>query len=134
MKVIPSLPTEFAVLEDHLDWALPTETLRRQKRESSTLAEITEFYEAMLPRTQEIIAYFAAQEAACGGAGNIGRNDQTLFTLMLGFLEASLSVEVHKSPSVPDGMPGDLWKPEHESPGWRSKPAIKLFPKAGALA
>jgi len=127
-----ALPAQFAALENYLDWALPTETLRRQKRESSTLAEISEFYEAMLPRAQEIVAYFDAQEAAAGGADKVDKDTKTLFTLMLGFLDASLSVEVHKSPVVPDGMPGDLWKPEHETAGWCNKPTVKLFPKQAA--
>ena len=128
------LPAPFAELEHHLDWALPTETLRRQKRERCTLPEITAFYEAMLSRTSEIVAYFNAQEAACGGADKIDQETQTLFTLMLAFLDASLSVEIHKSPTVPDGMAGDLWKPEHETAGWQKKPKIKLFPRAATLS
>ena len=132
MRTEVTLPAPFADLEDYLDWALPTETLRRQKRESCSLPEITEFYEAMLPRTSEIVAYFNTQEAACGGADKIDQKTKTLFTLMLAFLDASLSVEVHKSPTVPDGMAGDLWKPEHETAGWQKKPKIKLFPKVVA--
>lgn len=124
-----ALPAQFAALETYLDWALPTETLRRQKREASTLEEISDFYQAVLPRAQEIVAYFNAQEAAAGDADQVDQDTKTLFTLMLGFLDASLSVEVHKSPVVPDGMPGDQWKPEHETPGWRNKPQVKLFPK-----
>jgi hypothetical protein len=124
-----ALPAQFAALANYLDWALPTETLRRQKREASTLEEIFGFYEAMLPRAQEIVAYFNAQEAAAGDADQVDQDTKTLFTLMLGFLDASLSVEVHKSPVVPDGMPGDQWKPEHETPGWRNKPRVKLLPK-----
>ena len=132
MRTEVTLPAPFADLEDYLDWALPTETLRRQKRESCSLPEITEFYEAMLPRTSEIVSYFNTQEAACGGADKIDQKTKTLFTLMLAFLDASLSVEVHKSPTVPDGMAGDLWKPEHETAGWQKKPKIKLFPKVVA--
>ena len=124
-----ALPAQFVALEDYLDWALPTETLRRQKREASTLEEINQFYDAMLQRSREIVDYFDAHEADVGGADKINLNTKTLFNLMLGFLDASLSVEVHKSPVVPDGMPGDLWKPEHETAGWRNKPPIKLFPK-----
>ena len=126
------LPASFANLEPFLNWALPTETQRRQKRESCSLAEINEFYQAMLPRTSEIVSYFNKQEAACGGADNVDKNTKTLFTLMLAFLDASLSVEIHKSPTVPNGMAGDLWKPEHETAGWQKKPNVKLFPKAAA--
>ncbi len=133
MKKELTLPASFAELVEHLDWALPTETLRRQKRESSTFQEITTFYEAVLPRTSAIISHFNAEEAACGGADNVNEETRTLFTLMLAFLDASLSVEVHKSPTVPDGMAGDLWKPEHETAGWQKKPKIKLFSSAPTL-
>lgn len=129
VKTRIALPQAFSELEDFLEWALPSETLRRQKRETSSMEEITEFYDAMLARTQQIVAHLTAAEAACGGADKVDRETKTLFHLMLAFLDASLSVEVHKSPVVPDGMAGDLWKPEHETAGWKNKPAIRLFPK-----
>jgi hypothetical protein len=135
MKPGTTLPLAFKDLEIHLDWALPSETLRRQNRESRSLEEIREFYDAVLPRTQAIMDHFRAAEIASGGSDKVDRETRTLFTLMLAFSCASLSVELHKSPIVPDGMPGDIWKPEHETPGWKNKPKFRLFPKeASALA
>ncbi|HVZ16910.1 MAG TPA: hypothetical protein VG897_07330 [Terriglobales bacterium] len=132
MKTVKTLPAPFRDLEVFLDWALPSETLRRQKREASTMEEIQEFYDAMLPRAEAILSYFGEAEAKFGGADNVDEETKLLFTLMLAFSDASLSVEVHKDPIVPMGMPGDIWKPEHETPGWKNKPKIKLFPKAPA--
>jgi hypothetical protein len=132
MKHGTTLPPGFRDLEAYLDWALPTETLRRQNRESRSLEDIREFYDAMLPRTAAIMDHFRAAERASGGADKVDRETRTLFTLMLAFSCASLSVELHKSPIVPDGMPGDIWKPEHETQGWKHKPKFKLFPREAA--
>jgi hypothetical protein len=127
MKLAKSLPKAFTDLEPFLDWALPSETRRRQHRESREFEEITEFYDAVLPRASAVFDFFRTAEAAAGGADKVDLETRTLFTLMLAFSEASLSVEMHKSPTVPDGMPGDIWKPEHETPGWKNKPKIKLM-------
>jgi hypothetical protein len=123
------LPGAFADLESYLDWALPSETQRRQRREASTMEEIRRFYDAMLPRLPAVLEHFKAAEAQSGGPDKVDDPTKHLFTLMLAFAEASLSIEVHRSPIVPDGIPGDMWKPEHETPGWKRKPAVKLFPK-----
>lgn len=134
MKGKKSLPVEFGDLEGFLDWVLPTETLRRQKREACSMEEITEFYDAVLPRAARIFDHFRAAETQAGGADKVDSETRTLFTLMLAFSDASLSVEVHKSPIVPDGMPGDIWKPEHETAGWKKKPRSILAPRPVASA
>lgn len=134
MKSKASLPAAFRSLDDFLDWALPTETLRRQHRESLSFEEIREFYDAVLPQVPAIFDHFRMTELASGGADQVDKETKTLFTLMLAFACASLSVELHKSPIVPDGMPGDIWKPEHETVGWKNKPKFKLFPRAAAAA
>ncbi|MGE3745300.1 MAG: hypothetical protein AB7G25_06265 [Sphingomonadaceae bacterium] len=126
------MPEPFQDLGGFLDWALPTETLRRQKRESSTMEEIREFYDAVLPKVQAIMDHFRAAETESGGPDKVDDDSKTLFTLMLAFACASLSVELHKSPVVPDGMPGDIWKPEHETAGWQKKPAIRLSQRDSA--
>lgn len=134
MKTKKSLPAQFQELEEFLDWALPSETQRRQKRESCTMEEIREFYDAVLPNAPAIMDHLRAAEAASGGADRVDRETRMLFTLMLSFSDASLSVEMHKSPIVPDGMPGDIWKPEHETVGWQKKPKIRLLPRVPVTA
>jgi len=133
MKLVKSLPPMFAELEPFLDWVLPSESERRRYRESLEMDEITEFYDAMLKRAPEILDHFRAAETEAGGPDLVDASTRTLFTLMLSFSEASLSVEMHRSPTVPDGMPGDIWKPEHETPGWKNKPKIKLVPRVTDL-
>ena len=133
MSLAKTLPAPFKELERFLDWALPSETLRLRKRESLPLEDIREFYDAVLPKADVIFAYFRSAETEAGGAANVDAETRLLFVLMLAFSEASLSVELHKSPIVPDGMPGDIWKPEHETPGWKNKPKIRLIPRAEAV-
>lgn len=127
------LPASFRDLNVFIDWAKPSETLRRQKREASSMEEIQIFYNAMLPRLPEILNHFRDTEKKFGGPGKVDEETKLLFTLMLALADASLSVEVHKSPIVPDGMPGDIWKPEHETAGWKQKPQIRLFPRTPAI-
>ena len=128
MPAINSWPTAFEALAPFLDWALPTETLRRRKRESSSMREIQDFYDATLARVAEIMDHLRKT----GSLATADESTRTLYALMLAFADASLSVELHKSPIVPDGLPGDVWKPEHETAGWLQKPAIVMQPaKAG---
>jgi hypothetical protein len=51
------LPEAFADLAPYLAWALPTGRERCAKRRSSTMTEINAFYQAMLPRMDEILSY-----------------------------------------------------------------------------
>ncbi len=125
MSTQAALPSQFDMLEPYLDWALPTEVSRLMKRESSSLAEIRAFYDAVLAQTPAIVAYLRQ----AGQTEQTDTRTQTLYRLMLAFADASLSVELHRSPTVPDGMPGEIWKPEHETQGWRNKPAIQLQPR-----
>ena len=126
----PKLPPAFAPLEEYIAWALPTETQRLHRRETATLAEIRGFYDAMLPQVDAIVAHFRAADVAAAAGTPVPPETQRLFTLMLAFADASLSIELHRSPGVPDGMAWDLWKPEHETPGWQQKTRIRLFPAA----
>jgi hypothetical protein len=134
MRKSEKLPSAFSDLEDFLDWAFPSETLRRQKREASSMEQIREFYDTMLPKVPAVFEHFRAAETKAGDPDKVDDETKLLFTLMLAFADASLSIEIHKSPIVPDGMPGDIWKPEHESAGWKKKPHVKLFPKKPSVA
>ena len=52
-----SLPATFPGLESFLDWGLETEAERTHKRQTSEMAEIQAFYDAMLPQMKDITAY-----------------------------------------------------------------------------
>ncbi len=122
------LPEEFSDLSPFMHWALPTESLRLKKREESTMQEINDFYAAMSPRAETILEHFRAADEKIAEGGEMPQETQNLFTLMLALSEVSLSVEIHRSHTVPDGMAWDVWKPEHETPAWSQKPKIRLFP------
>ena len=77
-----TLPAPFDELEVFLDWALPTETLRRQKREASSMEEIGKFYNTMLPWLPQILEHFREAEQQAGGPGNVGEQTKLLFALI----------------------------------------------------
>jgi hypothetical protein len=53
-----SLPQEFSELERFVDqWALPTQSERESKRRNTTPQERQDFYEAVTPRLEAIIAW-----------------------------------------------------------------------------
>lgn len=124
------LPEEFASLQEYVEWAIPDEYQRLGFRENKTMDVIRDFYDSMLPQVENIFAYFKRID----GEGNLLSSEQALeasnlMNLMYALSDAALSVELHKSPTVPDGMPWHIWKPEHEIPDWKNKPKIRLFPK-----
>ncbi len=124
------LPEEFAALEPYIQWAGPDEFRRLEFRENQTMDVIQEFYDAMLPQVENILAYFKRiDEKTDSVDDDEALEARTLMNLMYGFSDAALSVELHKSPTVPDGMPWYIWKPEHDSTDWKNKPQIQLFPK-----
>ncbi len=52
------LPAQFTDLEPFAPtWCLGTETERWRRRHSSTMAELSEFYDAFFPRVEEAIEY-----------------------------------------------------------------------------
>jgi hypothetical protein len=53
-----SLPSAFAELEPYAEaWCLPTETERWNRRLSSSMPQLREFYDAFFPRLEEAIDY-----------------------------------------------------------------------------
>lgn len=58
MSAKHALPTEFQDLECFSEkWALATEVERNKQRRGSTMEELNEYYEAILPRMDAIITY-----------------------------------------------------------------------------
>src|SRR5215510_2397777 len=94
-----SLPAAFQDLTPFLDWALAKEQERTQKRLGSTMAEIEAFYEAMLVRMEDIVAYlqqFPPERLPAEG--------QPLFHLSLSLIEVANAVELYKQPRLPNGF------------------------------
>lgn len=126
------LPQQFLFLEQYMDWAEPNEAKRLEYRENLSMEDIREFYDAMAPHAPVVLEYFRDVEAKGDSVDKVSPETQNLFVLMQALSDAALSIELHKSPTVPDGMPWDMWKPEHETAGWKRKPKIRLFPKGEA--
>jgi hypothetical protein len=88
------LPVQFQELNSFSEgWALATERERNARRRSSTMEEIQRFYEAMLPRMDEIINYLNQYPLDAMPA-----DAKRLFYLALSFMEVSPSVELFKEP------------------------------------
>jgi hypothetical protein len=84
------LPPEFADLEQWVAaWALPTEKARYFKLLERTVEELRPFYDAMLPRSPQIIAYLSKQPA-----GAMTGPAQVLYDLMLTFVETAHPIEL----------------------------------------
>jgi hypothetical protein len=92
------LPDQFEDLEPFVDWALPTERERNNKRIASTMPAIEAFYDAMLPRARAIIAHldsFPVKEMPV--------REMRLMNLLLSLAEVANAVEIFKQPTVIDG-------------------------------
>jgi len=97
--ISPRLPGSFHALEKFVDiWALPTENQRHARRLSSTMAELQRFYDTMLPKIDEILAYLNDFPL-----DHLAAKAQTLFRLTLSLAEIAPAVELFGQVEVPDG-------------------------------
>jgi hypothetical protein len=103
------LPEPFADLALYLSWSLPTERERSAKRQASTMAEITAFYQAMLPRMEEVLSYLAQYPP-----DHTPQDVQRLFYLALALAEVAPAVENFGQPSVVDGYDVARFIPIHD--------------------
>lgn len=103
------LPEPFQDLAPYLAWSLPTERERSAKRQSSTMAEITAFYQAMLPRMEEVLPYLAQFPPE-----HVPVDVQRLFYLTLSLAEVAPAVENFGQPSVVEGYDIARFIPVHD--------------------
>ncbi len=92
------LPDQFEDLERFVDWALPTERERNNKRVSSAMPEIRALYDALLPRARAIIAHLDQFSPA-----EMPAREARLMNLLLALAEVANAVEIFKQPTVIDG-------------------------------
>ncbi|MEZ0363134.1 hypothetical protein ACAG26_05455 [Mycobacterium sp. pUA109] len=91
------LPPEFADLERFADWCLPTEAQRYAKRLASSMVEMLTFYEAIIARAEDALAYcdkFSLQD--------LPDDVLNLMHLLYSMVTVSFPVECWKQPRVPD--------------------------------
>lgn len=101
---------EFADLDELAQkWALPTERARMERRLSSSMDELRELYDRVMPHLEAII-----QRLNGYPLGNIPPQEQALEYLAYATVEASLAVERFKQPAVPDSFDARRFLPLHE--------------------
>ena len=92
------LPTEFSDLEPFARvWCLATERQRFAERMSSSIEDMRAFYDAMVPRAEEAIAYcdkFPLHE--------MPDDARHLLQLLYSLVMVSFPVEAWHQPAIPD--------------------------------
>ena len=92
------LPDGFADLEPYVaDWARPTRQERYATRLSRTLAELTEFYDAVAPRAEDAIRHLNAQDI-----NGLPEPELRLLRLLYSMILVSYAVNVFEQPRIPD--------------------------------
>jgi hypothetical protein len=84
------LPAQFAELEQFAGWILPDERGRHLKRVASGIEDLRRFYDAMLPRMEELMGVLK-QYAVDSTPPPEVRN---LYLLALSFMEVSHPIEL----------------------------------------
>ncbi len=92
-----TLPAAFAELTPFLDWALPSADERQTKRRTATREQLKAFYDAMLPRLEEILA-----QADAYPLGKLPEELRTLYYMALSMAEVAPHIELYGgAPGVP---------------------------------
>lgn len=87
-------------LQPYIDvWGLPTAKQRVVKRVSSAMAEIQAFYDAFLPRLQELIEYLDQFPIE-----SIPADDQPLANTLLSLCEVDNAVNKWRAPTLDTGI------------------------------
>lgn len=95
------LPEGFESLERHVTaWVLPDTVARMEKRQSSSMEDIKDFYETMLPFGEAALTYLRNFQL-----GELTAPAERLLKLMLSLAEMAPAVEWYNSPEVTDGFP-----------------------------
>ena len=87
----PLLPDAFGELAPFADWALEPERARTEKRAAASMDEIRAFYDAMILRIDDILAYL---EDDFGG--DMPTEARRLFLMSLSLVEIATLVEFYK--------------------------------------
>jgi hypothetical protein len=92
------LPAAFSDLERFVsDWCLDSEPERYAKRLASTMDEIQEFYDAVMPRVEEAIRYLDKFPLS-----DLPEDAFRLLKLLYSLILISFPVEIWRQPNIPD--------------------------------
>jgi hypothetical protein len=98
-----TLPAQFGELAPFSGWILETWRERYDKRLASTMAELQSFYDAMMPRLQEILDHCDRYDV-----DDLPDDVRNLMLLTFSLCEASFPVEAWRQARVPDSGAADL--------------------------
>ena len=100
MMSTSNLPPGFETLEPFAeDWVLPDAMARMHKRQTSAMADIKQFYAAMLPHGVTALEYLKQF-----ALGTLPAEGEHLLKLMLSLAEIAPAVEWYNGPQVTDGF------------------------------
>ena len=101
-----SLPSEFSNLEPFCEkWLHPSEARRNEVRISSSMEEIREFYDAVLPQFEQVIQFLNQKPLT-----ELDDKEENLLNLSFSFVEASTPIERFNSPVVTELFPPERFK------------------------
>lgn len=90
-----ALPLEFEDLEPFVQyWLRDTNDERWQQRSKASMEEILKFYEPMLARAEDVLAYLEQFKMD----DNMPPDATRLFKLLLSLAQAAIAVEMHGQP------------------------------------
>lgn len=99
----PLLPLGFQHLESLVsDWALPSEAARNQRRLTSSMAEIQEFYDTVLRAMEALVSHLSTFRVS-----ELPAPEQRLMYLALSLMEVAPAVEIYHQPDIPDAIEAD---------------------------
>lgn len=93
----PLLPSAFADLERFIDWAIPNEEGRYQKRINSSMADMRDFYEAIVVRADDARKYLDTCDYP-----DLSPDAMRLLWMLFSLIVVSYPVDVFGRPRVPD--------------------------------
>ena len=103
-----ALPDGFEDFAPWLDWALEPERARTAKKTESSMEELRAFYDAMMPRMEEIIAYLDGVPGDDRPAPA-----HRLYLITLSLVEVSNLVEIYKRREVIEACDPLHFNPQH---------------------
>lgn len=92
------LPAEFADLERFADWILATEPERYAKRLASTMEQMQDLYDTVMPRLQAALDFIDSKY----DWNDLPDEGRHLFHLLQSLVMVSFPIEVWKQARVPD--------------------------------
>ena len=103
------LPAGFEDLAPWIDWALEPERARTAKKVESSMEELGAFYDAMMPRLEEIMACLDG----ISGGDERPAPAQRLYLMSLSLVEIANLVEIYKRREVIEACDPLHFNPQH---------------------